>query len=194
MYEQKEKRQRADEYVQLKYKTESPNEEQVQAAIELNELLANAFDEGMPWEEAEEKAWSQMEDDLVSRSTLGVSNLIKKSIKELCLEKSAEGNSSITAEDVFKYLKENYNYSAKSSKGIGDVLGHGHVGLCLEASSEKVDGKKAYRIPNPDSFVDWYSNEVPVPQEYYTPEGWIQALRKEGKKTKSAFLRHFSNQ
>jgi|GEM_PF-6286314 len=189
MSEQNFNYQRASEYAQILHKTDSPTEENVQAALERHEILSQAYEDvGLNKEEAKDKAFSQLEEDLIKNPKSSLSPVIKAAAKAVALIKAEEGVVHMSAEDVYSYLRENHNYKAKSTRGIGDVLGHGHKGLCLEALPNKVNGRKVYKTPDPAVFSDWYTNDIYLPREYYTAEGWLLAVRKEAKKPKSLFL------
>lgn len=86
--------------------------------------------------------------------------------KRACEYFWAEGKSIITAADANKYARDDGGYTSTCSKANGDAMGR--HGLFMKPSSKKFDGRKAYDIPDPTLYPDWYQNDDEMlPDSYY---------------------------
>ena len=118
----------------------------------------------------------------------GSRELLKAWAKEYFLASWAERKKSASAKEVCEWAGREKGYHTKDAKGFGDALGNGKGGLNLKPANEKIDGSKAYLIPDPDKFLTWYENDEALPLEYYGREYLMKLDKLQiGKKNKAYF-------
>ena len=141
---------------------------------------------GCSEEEAEAKAIKHIGRPRTAAKAHGKRHTLAVKLKGFMRKLFSEGFESLTAAVAYDHLVEHHDYKAKDAKGIGDLFGR--HGMCLE-SGGKVEGKKAYRIPDPNHYPDWYESEVlEAPAEYYSEAAFDELIELEAGAKKSRLL------
>lgn len=141
-------------------------------------------------DEAEEKAIEDLKVPVMAKKG-GERGKIKSFVKEALLYFWHEGKKTASAYEVTMWAVREGKYHTESPKGVGDTMGKGKGSLFLEVAVDKVDGKKALVIPDPDKFPTWYKENIPLPEEYYSESTWEELNRGEGPDGGSHFLERF---
>ena len=144
----------------------------------------------MQEDEAKEKAIEDLKVPLATKKK-GDRGKIIKFTKEAFLHFWSQGKTTASAYEVTMWAVSEEKYHTESPKGVGDTMGRGKGSLFLEASSEKMNGKKALIIPDPDKFSDWYEHNIPLPEEYYSDSIWKELNAADGLDGGSHFLERF---